>query len=85
MCGVLCWKREIERYKPADGTGQLPLNTATLETAGTESVVAGKETGLPVGLLTEVTQQRVPFSLPTSSSSSSSSSLSVQAVCEKML
>ena len=75
-----------ERYKPADRTGQLPLNTATPETSGTEGVVAGQQTGLSVGLLTEVTQQRVPFSLSTTSTTSTSaSSVSVQAVGEKML
>ena len=78
-CAVFCVGREIERYKPADGTGELPLNTAALETAGTEGVVAGEEAGLSVGLLTEVTQQRVPLSL------SSSSSVSVQAVWESMV
>ena len=73
-----------EGYKPADRTGQLALTTATLDTAGTEGVVAGQQAGLSVGLLTEVTQQRVPFSLNTSSTSSTSS-VSVQAVSEKML
>ena len=73
-------------YKPADGTGELPLNTAALQTAGTEGVVAGQQTGLSVGLLTEVTQQRVPLFLTSSPSSpSSSSSVSVQTVCEAML
>ena len=52
-------------YKPADGTGELPLNTAALQTAGTEGVVAGEEAGLPVRLVTEEAQQGVPLPLLT--------------------
>ena len=63
----------VEGDIPADGTGELPVNTAALETGGTEGVVAGEETGLSVGLVTEETQQRVPLSL---------SSITIQAISE---